>query len=89
MEEYKLHNEATVNRRSKGFICKRKDNSESDYECVLRYIRNSIAHSNVYMNNAGNRKYIIFEDFNKTGNQSSIMLLSQADLTKLKREIMR
>lgn len=28
MERYKLHNEANVNRRSKGFICKRKDNSE-------------------------------------------------------------
>ena len=89
MERYKLHNEANVNRRSKGFICKRKDNSESDYKCVLRHIRNAIAHSNVYMNNAGNRKYLIFEDFNKSKNQSSIMLFSQSDLTKLKREIMR
>lgn len=91
MEEYKLHNEANVNRHSKGFICKRKNHLESDCECVLRHIRNSIAHSNVYMNNAGNRKYIIFEDFNKSKkqSQSSIMLLSQADLTKLKREIMR
>lgn len=89
MERYKLHNEANVNRRSKGFICKYKDNYERDYECVLRHIRNAIAHSNVYMNNAGNRKYLIFEDFNKTKNQSSIMLLSQADLSNLKREIMR
>lgn len=89
MEKYKLHNETNVNKRSKGFICKRKDYAESNYKCVLRHIRNSIAHSNVYMNNAGNRKYLIFEDFNKSKNKSSIMLLSQADLTKLKREIMR
>lgn len=89
MERYKLHNGANVNRPSKGFICKYKDNSERDYECVLRHIRNAIAHSNVYMNNAGNRKYLIFEDFNKAKNQSSIMLLSQADLSNLKREIMR
>lgn len=89
IERYKLHNEANVNRYSKGFICKYKDDSERDYECVLRHIRNAIAHSNVYMNNAGNRKYLIFEDFNKSKNQSSIMLLSQADLTKLKKEIMR
>ena len=89
ISEFSKDNEANVNRRSKGFICKYKDNSERDYECVLRHMRNAIAHSNVYMNNAGNRKYLIFEDFNKTKNQSSIMLLSQADLSNLKREIMR
>ena len=88
IEKYKLNDNATINRRSKGFVCKRKDKNEKDYECILRHIRNAIAHSNVYMNNAGNRKYIIFEDFNKSKNQSSIMLISQADLSKLKKTIM-
>ena len=88
-EKYNLHNEANINRRSKGFICKRKVNTEKDYECVLRHLRNAIAHSNVYMNDAGNRKYILFEDFNKTKKQSSIILLSQADLARLKKEIMK
>jgi hypothetical protein len=36
-----------------------------------------------------NRKYILFEDFNKTKKQSSIILLSQADLARLKKEIMK
>lgn len=89
MEKYNLHNNASVNRRSKGFVCKRKESSENDYECVLRHIRNAIAHSNVYMSNAGNRKYLLFEDFNKSKKQSSIMLFYQADLTRLKKEIMR
>ena len=88
-EKYNLHNEANINRRSKGFICKRKIKTERDYECVLRHLRNAIAHSNVYMNDAGNRKFILFEDFNKTKRQSSIILLSQTDLERLKKEIMK
>ncbi len=89
IEQYNLHDNANVNRRSKGFVCKYKDNNESDYACLLRHLRNAIAHSNVYMNNAGNRKYLLFEDFNKSKRKSSKILLSQADLSRLKREIMR
>lgn len=88
IDKYGLNDNATVSRRSKGFVCKRKDKNEKDYECVLRHIRNAIAHSNVYMSDTGNRKYLIFEDFNKSKKQSSIMLLSQADLSKLKKTIM-
>lgn len=86
--KYGLNDDATICRRTKGFVCKRKDKNEKDYECVLRHIRNAIAHSNVYMQNVGNRKYVIFEDFNKSKKQSSIMLFSQADLSRLKKIIM-
>ena len=50
---------------------------------------NSIAHCNLYLSNAGNRKYILFEDYNKSGNITARVLLSQADLSLLKREIMK
>lgn len=86
LETY-LDDEAEVNRRSKSFVCKFKDKNETEYECILRHLRNSIAHSHVYMVHAGNRKYIMFEDFNKSGKQSSLILLSQSDLKKLKCEI--
>ena len=87
--QYNLDNNAMVNRKTKGFICKKKTNNEEEYECLLRHIRNSIAHSNVYMINAGNRKYLLFEDFNQSKNQSARILISQTDLQKLKSEIMK
>ena len=89
IEKFNLNNETIVNRRSKGFVCKRKNNNENDYECFLRHVRNAIAHSYVYMKNVGNRKYLLFEDYNKSKNQSALMLLSQSDLKKLKDIIMK
>jgi len=88
-EKYKINDQSEINRRAKGFVCKRKDSNETDCKCVLRHIRNAIAHGHVYMCNAGNRKYILFEDFNKGGKQSSRMLFSQSDLKKLKDTIMK
>lgn len=85
----RLNDEAEVNRRGKRFVCKLKDKNETEYECILRHLRNSIAHSHVYLVHAGNRKYIMFEDFNTSGKQSSLILLSQSDLKKLKSEIIR
>lgn len=75
-----------ISRRTKGFICIRKG-KETDYECVLRHIRNSIAHNNVYYCDAGNRKFVLFEDYNKSGKFTARMLFSQTLLTTLKKEI--
>ena len=66
-----------------------KSKKETEYECILRHIRNAIAHSNVYIYQTGNRKYICFTDFNKTGKQSAMILLSQTDLSNLKKELMK
>ena len=88
-EKYGLNDDAEVRRRTKAIVCKKKEKSEFDCHCLLRHIRNSIAHNNVYISNPGNRKYILFEDFNNRGNISAKILLSQADLSKLKQEIMR
>lgn len=88
-ERYGLNDEAEVNRRAKAVVCKRKNKSESECACLLRHIRNSIAHNNVYLSSTGNRKYILFEDFNSRGNITARILLSQTDLKKLREEIMR
>lgn len=88
-EKHGLSDESTVSRRLKVIVCNRKNNVEKDYQCVLRHLRNSIAHCNLYLSNAGNRKYILFEDYNKKGNITARILLSQADLSLLKREIMK
>ena len=82
--KYGLLPESEINRRTKRFVCKRKDSKESDCKCMLRHIRNSIAHGHVYMHSSGNRKYILLEDFNTNGNCSARILLSQSDLKKLK-----
>lgn len=88
-EKHGLSDEAKVRRRLKAIVCKRRDKAETDYQCVLRHLRNSIAHGNLYLSNAGNRKYILFEDYNKRENITARILLSQADLSLLKREIMK
>ena len=78
-----------LNRKNLSVVCKRKHKNEEDYECILRHIRNSIAHNNIYIVNAGSRKYILLEDYNKSKNITSRMLLSQTILSELKRCIMK
>ena len=74
-----------VSRKIKSIICKRKCKDEKDYA----HIRNSLAHSNVYVVNAGNRKYILLEDYNTRKKLTSRMVLSQTILSNLKSEIMK
>ena len=78
-----------VSRKMKVIVCKRKCKDEKDYECVLRHIRNSLAHNNVYVDNTSNRKYILLEDYNTRKNLTSRMVLSQTILSNLKSEIMK
>lgn len=83
---YYLSGCSPVNKNRKGFICCRKSKEESEPECLLRHIRNSIAHSNVFLLKI-RRKFILFDDFNKNGNQTARILFSQTDLSTLKRDI--
>ena len=84
LASYRLTETEVVRRNRKGFVCCYKENESYPIECVLRHIRNSIAHSNVYMLDKG-RKYIIFDDYNKKGHMSARFLLSQTDLSILKK----
>lgn len=88
LDDFGISDISKISRKSHAFVCKYKSSSESDYECVLRHIRNAIAHSNVFLKNAGNRKYILLEDYNKNNNKTAILLFSQSDLKRLKKYIM-
>ncbi len=82
-----LDGNAVVSRRKKGFVYKRKSKDETDCEACLRHIRNAIAHNNVFVLNAGNRKFILFDDYNKDKKHNARLLFTQSDLQRLKSEI--
>ena len=89
-----LDEESPVNRTTNAFVCKKKnikkgEAPETECECVLRHIRNSIAHGNVYLSSTSNRKYVLFEDYNLNDKLTARILLSQTNLKKLKRIIMK
>ena len=88
-ENYHLASSSELRRRARGFVCRKKDKDELDVVCLLRHIRNAIAHGNVYHLNAGNRKFILFEDFNEKSKPTARILFSQTDLKKLKDALLR
>ena len=81
----------------KRFMCKRTTQyakrdttrNETDLECLLRHLRNSIAHGHVYVNQGGTYNSILFEDENKKHNITARIMCCQADLRKWRREIAR
>lgn len=84
--------ENTVCDRCKRFMCKRMTlnakrdptRKETDLECLLRHMRNSIAHGHVYIFHAGSHITVCFEDVNKDHNTTARILCTQADLKKWK-----
>lgn len=76
--------------KCKRFICKKKkckkyEPKETDLDCFLRHIRNSIAHGMVYCCHAGNRIHIVFEDKNKSQKLSARIVCIKADLEHWKK----
>ena len=75
----------------KRFICARHSGNsrsapgqkESDLECLLRHMRNALAHSSIYLA-MESKKYnaILFEDNNLNGKSSARIVCCQADLMK-------
>lgn len=86
LKTYKLCDNDTANRSTKRVVCCEKNSSETEIECFLRHIRNSIAHSNVYVLDK-RRKYVIFDDYNKNKHLTARLLLSQTDLEKVRKII--
>ncbi len=68
-------------------ICYYKDNVEQEIPCLLRHLRNSIAHGNVFGVLSKNRKYILFDDYNKSGNHTARVLFTQTDLEKIRHRL--
>lgn len=81
--------------RCKRFACKRsnqhakRDNTrkESDLECLLRHIRNAIAHGHVFIKHGGNYISICFEDLNKDKHITARILTNQAQLRRWKEKL--
>lgn len=87
LKRYKLEDSAKINNKCRAFVCVKKNNEESDYECFVRHIRNSIAHGYVYIKKQTNRVFILLEDYNSKKHKQAIILVSKSDLNKLKKEI--
>lgn len=72
----------------KRFICKRKKKSsktghkETDLECLLRHLRNSLAHGRVFIIHGGNYISILFEDIDSDKKISARIICNRADLKK-------
>lgn len=85
LELYNLADTDVVKKNSRRFVCCYKDDESQEIVCLLRHIRNSIAHSNIYLLDTKNRKYLIFDDYNKSENLTARILLSQTDLSRLRK----
>ena len=62
---------------------------ESYLECVLRHIRNSIAHGLVYYMFENKRHYLMFEDVNLSGNISARIIVNRQTLINLKSKLIK
>lgn len=75
----------------KRFICARHSGnsqgnpgqSESDLECLLRHMRNALAHSSIYLAMESKRyNAVLFDDNNSSGKSTARIVCCQADLIK-------
>lgn len=74
----------------KRFLCKRSGHNskrvptrkETDLECLLRHLRNAIAHGHVYIIHGGNHISALFEDRNSDKRITARIICCQADLRK-------
>jgi hypothetical protein len=91
LSKYSLAGPDEINRKANRIIGYKKDvkktkgRNELDCECVLRHLRNSIAHGNVFVEEKTNRKYILFDDYNENNHLTGRILLSMTNLIKLKK----
>lgn len=71
----------------KRFACKRKQSRngtrETDFDCLVRHIRNSLAHGRVFVIHGGNSIKILFEDYDPRRKViTSRIVCNQSDLKK-------
>ncbi len=85
LRTYDLESTSTINRKTRKFIMYRASFDITDLGCFLRHMRNSIAHSNVFMVVQANRKFLVFDDYNSYNHHTSRIVLGQTDLIKLRK----
>ena len=86
LRRYSLYDTDAVNRKSKHLACCFKQNETDELACLLRHIRNAIAHSNVFLV-TNRRKYVLFDDYNTNKNLTARILFSQTDLEYLRKAL--
>ena len=59
-----------------------KTRKESDLECLLKHLRNAIAHGHVYLQHGGTYIRLLFEDINDKGAITARIVCFQTDLKK-------
>lgn len=68
-------------------LCIEKKSNELDVNCLLRHLRNSIAHGRVCVIKETNKTWILFEDIKQTGSLSARILCNKKDILDWKKEI--
>ena len=68
-------------------LCIEKKSNGLDVNCLLRHLRNSIAHGRVYVIKEINKTWILFEDRKQTGSLSARFLCNKKDILGWKKEI--
>ena len=63
---------------------KKKDSNETELECFLRHIRNSIAHGRVVYLHENNKHHIMFSDVRDGGNISAQIICNKTSLKRWK-----
>lgn len=64
-------------------LCEINEN-ESEFTCILRHLRNSFAHCNLYVKKTKNQTYILLEDFKGAKRCTARIVLTNAILRRWK-----
>jgi hypothetical protein len=69
-------------------VCKRiKSPQESNLVCLLRHLRNSIAHGSVYTIHTGNKYYLVFDDFTRDKKPSARIIITRVELLRWRKTL--
>jgi hypothetical protein len=88
-QDYALNGSAICS-YCKRYLCKRKKSpkgsngkKESDFDCLVRHLRNSLAHGRVFVIHGGNSIKVMFEDYDERSEAISARIVcNQANLKK-------
>lgn len=84
LESMQLNNSSVCLRCKRG-TCIRRDSDSSKLRCLIRHLRNSIAHGYVYYELDNRIHRIMFEDYDKNNNVSARIVCVKSDLLELRK----
>lgn len=87
IESMQLHNSSVCLRCKRGVCIFRRESDFSKLRCLIRHIRNSIAHGYVYYEYDNRIHRIMFEDYDRNKNISARIVCVKSDLLELRKMI--